>query len=436
MASDVKYKSAIPEGETEAIDIKNVSENNRNIKYYCLACKELLIPVLGDIRQRHFRHHKFCDCNPNVYLHNLAENRIKARFDDKSRPFNIRLPKTFYCSAHCKLFKEDICQEEGQSEIMNLHDYYDSCVPEQRVYTDDRRSYYKPDLKLFHSKHPDREPIFIEIFVTHENTEEKRHSGYRIIEFNINPKISEGERDIERICSMDVFEPISYEVEPLIYEWKIRFDGFKVKDGIKQLNKQSVTIAQLYYSGKFHFSTKDCYALHKYPSNQARPIYEFGIMAEEGLDSSLFYGMIYFHLVSKGYVVAKKCEFCFFLGCDSYEMNICKRFRTKGTPHYPKGDEATFCPYFSVDKNFRQGCLENAKKCNFITISESNQQSKETALSRMSESEKKGRWEQTFKEPELPRINRFVSDYGALKEKKELLDKMIWQRSSDSNSKD
>lgn len=398
MSSDIKYRSAIPEGETESIDIENVSEETRYKKYYCLGCKELLIPVLGNERQRHFRHHKDCECNPNVYLHNLAETKIKARFYDKTRPFNIRLPKKFFCSAHCDLFNKDICQEDGLSEVMNLHDYYDSCIPEQREYIDDRKSYYIPDLKLIHSKHPDRDPIFIEIFVTHENTEAKRHSGYRIIEFNINPIIAVGEQDIERICSMEVIEPFSKEISLGEYEWKIRFDGFKVKDGEKQLNKQEVTIAQLYYSGKYRYTSKYCYPLHKYPSNNnAKPIYEFRIQVDEGIDSSLFYGMIYFHLVNKGYVVAKKCDFCFFLDCDSFGLNFCKRYKTKGTPHYPYGDEATYCPYFSYDNDFKQRCIEESKKFSFITIFENTQQGKETALSKMSESEKKAKWEEKLK---------------------------------------
>lgn len=410
MTSEIKYRNARAEGETEATDIMNVSEETRNKKYYCLGCNELLIPVLGDIRRRHFRHHKGCECNPNAYLHNLAETKIKARFDDKSRPFNIRLPKKFFCSAHCELFKKDICQEDGQSEVMNLHDFYDTCIPEQRVYTDDRSSYYIPDLKLSHSEHPDREPIFIEIFVTHENTEEKRHSGFRIIEFNINPKIGEGELDIERFCSMKVIEPYSVEISLDEYEWKIRFDGFKVKAGEKQLNKQSVMRGQLYYSGKYHFTSKSCYALYKYPTNNAKPIYEYRIQEYEEIDTTLFYGMSYFHLVNKGYVVAKNCDFCFYLGCDSFGLNICKRYKTKGTPHYPYGDEATYCPYFSLNNEFKKRCIEESKKCSFITVFENTLQGKETALSKMSESEKKAKWEEKLKEAQK-RLEYLNSSY-------------------------
>lgn len=51
-----------------------------------------------------------------------------------------------------------------------------------------------PDLILRSSSAPNREPVFLEIYVTHKSTEEKLKSGYRIIEIPIT-----SEEDISNI---------------------------------------------------------------------------------------------------------------------------------------------------------------------------------------------------------------------------------------------
>ena len=44
--------------------------------YRCLSCSETLIPILGPIKAKHFRHHVECTGNYMTDLHNLIENII------------------------------------------------------------------------------------------------------------------------------------------------------------------------------------------------------------------------------------------------------------------------------------------------------------------------------------------------------------------------
>ncbi len=150
--------------------------------YKCLACGEIMRPVMGNNREWHFRH-KNCNpsCNKESYLHSLAKELIKAKFDHDNE-FNIAYYKKdscpqighcAYCSSKCsRLFKHNI----------NLKELYDTCEAEET----DGISLYRADLKLSNSKKPKLKPVFIEVAYSHDCENDKINSGIQIIEIKIN----------------------------------------------------------------------------------------------------------------------------------------------------------------------------------------------------------------------------------------------------------
>ncbi|MBQ1268118.1 MAG: hypothetical protein IIY03_01335, partial [Muribaculaceae bacterium] len=58
------------------------------------------------------------------------------------------------------------------------------------------------------------------------------------------------------------------------------------------------------------------------------------------------------------------CEICWFIAMttDFYGRSetICKRYKTKGTPHHPLEDMPVNCPYFRIDKK-----IENNAKLSY-----------------------------------------------------------------------
>jgi len=215
MKDDYRYPYAKTDNE-ELIGIDKVTkENKKDYHFYCYGCGEELIPVLGEIREHHFRHKKNnVTCDRNVYLHEFAKNVIKERFD-KSEHFYVKYKAERICKKkdNCELGKcnWEECYADDLYEI-DLKKYYDKCICEKGYYdyTENGKKRYIADLKLVCSEDDTRE-LGIEIWVTHECSEEKRNGKMRIIEIKIGKEA-------------DAFREI---VENDTDELPIRFFNFK-----------------------------------------------------------------------------------------------------------------------------------------------------------------------------------------------------------------
>ena len=169
------FRFALCDGHIRNID--DISEDNRRLsKYYCLGCGNELIPVLGKIREHHFRHKNHENCSNETYLHNLAKRKIKEYFDSNN-DFLIRYNATNACEhfGHCPFHN---C-EKNLKRTINLKQYFDTCELEKVC------AGFRPDILLSHSESPDRK-LFIEINVHHPCSEEKLKSRFRIIEIDID----------------------------------------------------------------------------------------------------------------------------------------------------------------------------------------------------------------------------------------------------------
>ena len=173
-------------------------EKGKEVKYYFPGCEGDDDEEMLFIQRKHkngvtkfFRHRPgyIGDRNePDRYLHNYAELRIKQRFDDSKT--SGEFPVQFYivekCPEYsaCKLKSNFNCKGVPKPVLktLNLREQYDTCSIEKGA------DKYIADLLLTNSHDDSIKPMFLEVFVTHKCTEEKIASGYPIIEIKINCK--------------------------------------------------------------------------------------------------------------------------------------------------------------------------------------------------------------------------------------------------------
>ena len=196
----VEYPEAVTaDGKlVSAIEIEKGSDDWEELKYYFPGCEGDEEEEMLFIQRRHkngvtkfFRHRPgyIGDRNePDRYLHNFAELRIKQRFDDSqsSGEFPVQYYVVEQCpeSSACKLKANLKCKGEPKPilKTLNLRKLYDTCSIEKGA------DKYIADLLLTNSQDDSIKPMFLEVFVTHKCTEEKIDSGYPIIEIKINQK--------------------------------------------------------------------------------------------------------------------------------------------------------------------------------------------------------------------------------------------------------
>lgn len=207
-----KYPYAIDDNGKPIFIDDITQDNRRDSHYHCYGCGAELFPVLGEVREHHFRHQKDAICDPDKYLHEFAKATIKHHFDE-SQEFIVQYQALQICKnkSQCqfaKEFKWKECEQEGLYSL-NLKDFYDTCTPEKGYYQDlpDGKKRYIADLKLTNSHDQSKAPICIEVWVTHECTEDKKQNGGRIIEIKVSSE-KDAKRDL--IESDDEAHPIRF----------------------------------------------------------------------------------------------------------------------------------------------------------------------------------------------------------------------------------
>lgn len=213
-------------------DINKVTvEYRKSNEFYCVGCGAEMNAVLGEKTQHHFRHKNRCNCNPETYYHKLSKLILKYRFDSSSQ-FLVK----YYAHNNCPKATQCELKEhhnwEGCSSVVlksfNLKEYYNTCK-EEIVYKG-----FKADLILTHSDYPNREPLFLEVSVTHNCTPEKINSKIRIIEIKVhNEDDAYGEiieNEGEFINESNIIKSKENDFSP------IRFYNFKRKSNDKGSN--------------------------------------------------------------------------------------------------------------------------------------------------------------------------------------------------------
>lgn len=184
----VKYQYALnSKNEIVVInDLTKTDETRRGI-YRCISCEQLLRPILGEVRKKHFRHVVEGNCNPETYLHQLAKRLFFQVYTNclaTGAAFNIELYENWLCTS-CNDEFGISCELDPKLIKFDLTKLF----PQISIETTDGT--FIPDILLSNGN---GEKLLIEFVVTHISTEEKRNSGARIIELTL-----EDEDDLEPI---------------------------------------------------------------------------------------------------------------------------------------------------------------------------------------------------------------------------------------------
>jgi len=183
----ITYPNAIDENG-EVHNIGSITPENRaEHKYYCLGCDKELVPVLSEKRVPHFRHLANDNCNPETYLHNLAKKYLAKQFETQEK-FNVSYYVNIQCpqNATCPVFRRyqwGYCSNKSLKSV-DLKKQYDTCQIEGTY------NGFRADVLLTNSQNPDIPPIFLEVSVSHDCTQEKIESGIPIIEIKVDDEKS------------------------------------------------------------------------------------------------------------------------------------------------------------------------------------------------------------------------------------------------------
>ena len=320
-------------------------------KYFCPYCKSPMILRRGSVRKAHFAHKSDASekCSYDNYLHKTAEIRIKECFDTASE-FNIIFSSKTTCNVtSCPVNMKNRCSWYAPKSV-DIKKFYDTCSIEKGI---DR---FVADLILTSSTHPNREPIIIEIFVTHKSSQEKIDSGFRIIEIKIA-----SEEDIENIVeSRSIEEKIVHKSEWSDGVDMVKFYNFRGEREDIPLPQYQHPKYYFWIDNKlyFHAPGPEFYnnCLERQPQAFTRELESsiFRIEASQWISLDFAFS----ELLKSGLNI-KYCNMCkFYKYNDWYGRSMCILYKSKGTEMYPRLSYANFCPNFIL----KQFDLDNINK--------------------------------------------------------------------------
>ena len=345
----VKYHYALDE-HNRLVSIKQAYlERNEAHTYHCVGCGAGMIARLGEVRNWHFAHRgEEAHCGTETYLHQLAKRRIREKFE-KNSSFLVGYYQIVKCSdlGTCPFAKDEECHITKLVKF-DLKEFYDTCHEEQPV------GDYIADLLLTSSSKPDREPVLIEIQVSHKSTPQKRDSGLRIIEIRLRV-----EEDIDTLLSAPIVENPNARFGQIRDVGTIgfaKFHGFKKKSFLPEpLELRSIQRFYLFRSGKAFVTNMDefrsCRRIKSKDNNKA--------IFEASIDSSYLgdpspYEFGYMAARQSG-IEVKTCLFCKYHR-SGYEVGFglnpifCCLYKKYGTPENPEPQFAKDCGYYRENK--------------------------------------------------------------------------------------
>lgn len=364
---NVRYGYCLDENDNLVCIDSITKENRYSYEFRCLQCGQKMIPKIGKDRVHHFAHSVDADCNGESYLHKLAKRKIREKFLSSEKfpiIFNRPAPccekehciyavpknEERYFNHSCSIYK-DIPMD---LKIWNGRTLYDKC--EEEVAIDN----FRADLLLSNSMNLKLPPVFIEVKVTHESTEEKLNSTYRIIE----TRTISCESDIEDIvsngfiegknCSTYNFNPPPIEpVPPIggspITRFVLHRGGFaKIYRDIDMV----VTCDKM---------NQKC---DKYSIKELN--YKYGGVEIWGMNNDAknlnSYQTCLLYLYKKGYDI-KNCILCKYRKYnDYYDKFICVLYKKLESPAFPKQIQAKTCPRFEMYSEWENISIEELQK--------------------------------------------------------------------------
>ena len=347
--NNIKYSYAY-DGKA-IVHIDHVAEHQ---EFRCISCGKKMVAKLGSKKSHHFAHKANTQsCSSETYLHKLAKTFLMQKF--QTGAFEIEMKRYYLCvEAESCLFNGNCRQSDWKK--YDLKEHYDSCVEEQSV------DGFLADLLIAGEG---RDPIFIEICVSHGCTPQKISSGHKIIEIQIS-----SESDIE------------YFLQGIISEKDgVHFYGFdRVMKNKKQVYKKRIKRFVLHRSGAAIVKDISCqkqrmkyaqssilelnmnyYASESYDYCGGDCLYdEDDYYEDDDAEHSYLYATLKFgatpldaglaYAVNKG-LSFKNCHLCKYVRDDSYDGGLfCCMSKKYHTPCNPNQKDAGNCAYYSLNR--------------------------------------------------------------------------------------
>lgn len=325
----------------EIVDITNSSLSCG--KYICPYCHSEMIAKRGKIRHWHFAH-KSEKCSYDKYLHSIAEIMIKDWFNREEHIF-LAMDNYVKCKINdkCVFYDETECKVAKRVEF-DLKNFYTKCILEHKY------NGFVADLFCEHIKNIDL-PIFVEIFVNHECSQEKIESGIRIIELSV-----ETEEDILNIIKSNKF----------IEGEKVRLYNFKRHETCANIGGRQLQKYILYSSLK-SFVARDFINCKSHTQNR-KGIFELTLPYKECLPYFVTCGGLYKVGKVKAHLTGflkQDCDLCFWQAEDWCGSKFCKLYKKCGNPKYCDENDASKCIMFRKNKQLikeANDCFEDFKK--------------------------------------------------------------------------
>lgn len=299
-----------------------------NHNYYCLSCEEeVSIEMLnGEHSFVHINKSNDIKCRDELYLRNSAKAIIYDKFE-KSDKFEIEIPHNHTCSQKdCPLFSETNCtRSKPKTHELKSKGY--ECKTDAQLPNQDKQT----DLLLYRENKP-KDSIIININSSNYH-EISNDPSYRSIDisatndeelFNLaqnplsgSPHNFKPQRCISKLCIP-------------IYRFKLYKSGKSYTDTISCNDiqgslsrlKQDSVLSMVYFNGEDYYK---------------REISKLGL----------------YHCFNRN-IKSCYCELCIYLK-ENNGINVCIRYKTKGTPHYPLSATPLpiDCPYFKLDLHLK-----------------------------------------------------------------------------------
>lgn len=175
------------------IDVETVDRDHRG-EYTCISCGRDLVSVIGDVRQRHFRHKVVTtSCSMETYLHQMGKQLFYDVYNSHLRDGTDGFPIILECPRVC-----DHCVTKGPCALPPQPRGF--CLTQffKKIYIERLDGDFVPDLLLLTES---GEKLYIEIVVTHCASRHKTSSGTRLIEIRIDT-----EEDLSLIGSGKLYD--------------------------------------------------------------------------------------------------------------------------------------------------------------------------------------------------------------------------------------
>jgi len=339
-------KSSHSQNYSYAVDNNNeiihVSMATKGTEYFCPYCQAAVTPHMGKIRRWHFTHKANIEtCSYETYLHKIAKLKIRKAFLDATNfVISYDVPAVCQKKESCKIEYKYNCVLSCRVEH-DIRKFYDTCE-EEIPYKN-----FVADLLISSSNKPEREPILIEIYVSHRSSQEKISDGVRIIEVQIR-----NEADIDNIVSSLRIDGEQNSNNRYIKNNKplnifYNFKGQVLKDPayFNEIIPNYFHYLWMYDSGYFKAGKCLCNEdpLNYIPSN-AHYVISLG---------SFSWTWAFLEFAKRG-VDVKNCLICKYSALSPIEERICTLYKKFGTPRHPNINTAKSCQYFIRISNAQQ----------------------------------------------------------------------------------